>query len=202
MSIASWTSPPASARTLPISAHHQLGELVLRARRSAAPTRKRISARFGRRHEPPALVRRLRGRRRRGRRPPRRTAGRRRSASPVAGFVALERLAARGVDPLAADVVLKVFVPAVAIAPLRRSGSDSTTGARRLPRERPSSGNVPGTRARRRSRVCRRSFISGEGFPCRGGRGPAPVDDDRRRSGCPCSTRRASRRARPRAPAG
>ena len=93
------------------------------------------------------------------------------SAAPERGNVAerlagrghdrLERLAALGRDPLAADEVLET----------RRGGHAADL---RAPRDQGSAtsveANVPGARGRRRSRVSRRSALVAGGSPCRAGR--------------------------------
>src|ERR671910_213364 len=94
MSIASWTSPPASASTLPIS------RLISSVSSSFCSSSRRGD-------EPPLLERRLRGvdgavdvLGGRAREAPERLAGRRHER--------LEGLAGGGVGPLAADVVLEL----------------------------------------------------------------------------------------------
>ena len=62
MSIASWTSPPASAFTLPISLRHQVGRARPCARVDELREAEEDLAALRRRHEPPVLERLLRGR--------------------------------------------------------------------------------------------------------------------------------------------
>ena len=122
--MASWTSPPASARTLPISRTISSVSSSLRSTNRCA-TRKRISPRRGAGRQAPAVVGLLRGLDRAvdvvaggARERPDRLTGR--------GVGGVERLVAGGVHPLAADVVLRSLCRCGRhLAPCRFSAVDS-----------------------------------------------------------------------------
>ena len=192
MSIASWTSPPASASTLPISRAISsassclvLGDERARSgtgsRRASAPARGASSRTRPSRPRPP------------GRRLPRPTAGRSPISSPVAGlrlsnvsppsapthsppikfWTVSRRVATRGESSPAAGYGLVDLTAGTCPECVRAGGPRMRALRRRRGR-------------RSRWRVAPR----------------AAVDDRPSRPGCPCSTRRACRTARPRAPAG
>ena len=167
MSIASWTSPPASAAHLPHLARHQVGQLVLVLAQELAEPEEDLAA-LRRRHEPPVLERRLRRRDRavdvggaRARERRERLAGR--------GDERLEGLAALGADPLAADEVLETLRGQPSP---RRSLVDGSGSAIVRRRERARSRAAGGGRA---SRAARARLL---GRPAAPPVGPvAPVDD-------------------------
>ena len=180
MSIASWTSPPASARTFPIScvirsvsASFSLLEQRARSgrgsRRASAPGRAASSANAS---FAAATARSTSSAPERGKTP---------IVSPSAGLVLSK------VSPDAAST----HSPPIVVSK-RRLRDGHCEGSRGRQEGASVSGKVPGIRGRRRSAysACRRTRLRRAGRGLRGGR-RSPS-----RSGCPCSTRPSCRRAR------